>query len=538
MNTTSLRHILSFLLILLLAGCGTPADRQVRQTLRCAEEVLAEHPDSALTLLTPLDTVSLTGEEQAWYAVLRTQAVYKLWRPVTDSLPLLATAYYGTPRRPHYRAAMAWYSLGCVYTDHNDDPRAIDAYLKARDLFPDTLCRYYALTEQNLGMHYLNRLMFAEAKGILTSCRAHLIELSDSTRIPFADFYLSYANLVLGDYEAAEKGYESVLHNKLSSQYCQTTSIFQLAKVAYATADYTKALFLLDQYLVIANPITYGTAYSIKGDVFYRENQLDSALYYYRKSFAYPGDVYTEEDNRKKILEISLLLLGDSLHTLFKQQQELQDSIYFIQKNSEINDILERYTAELMHTQVRNRYMLFSLSSFSVAVFCILGCIILFSRRDRRRKTQFIKLQNELRQLNTETLENITIVWEELDEAAKAQFVAQLKKKMEICRELFYGTKEGSGLLKLSTNTDALSKEKVESFICAIENSFVDVLKDLRVRLPMVKNSDWLFCMSEYLKCPREITAFHLNVKTDSLRMRKMRIESSLPEQIYRIFFK
>lgn len=101
MNATSLRHILSLLLLLLLAGCGTPAERQVRQTLRCAEEVLAEHPDSALTLLTPLDTMSLAGEEQAWYAVLRTQADYKLYHPLTtDSLPLLATAYYGTPRRP------------------------------------------------------------------------------------------------------------------------------------------------------------------------------------------------------------------------------------------------------------------------------------------------------------------------------------------------------------------------------------------------------------------------------------------------------
>ena len=527
------RHLLiQFFLLLLLTGCGTPVERQVRQTLRCAEEVLAERPDSALTLLTPLDTMSLAGEEQAWYAVLRTQADYKLYHPVTDSLPLLATAYYGIPRRPHYHAAMAWYSLGCVYTDHNDDPRAIDAYLKARDLFPDTLCRYYALTEQNLGMHYLNRLMFAEAKGILTSCRAHLIELSDSTRIPFADFYLSYANLVLGDYEAAEKGYKSVLSNKLSSEYCQTTSAFQLAKVAYATADYTKALFLLDQYLVIANPITYGTAYSIKGDVFYRENQLDSALYYYRKSFAYPGDVYTEEDNRKKILEISLLLQGDSLHTLFKQQQELQDSIYFIQKNSEINDILESHAAEVHELKEREeRTRLVILLSAAVLTLLLLF-LFLYTRADRRRKQEQLRLVQQLRAKEVEIMELNALL-----PTDRSRLLALYRQEAAVCRSLAL-SQESVRRLSIGRNKTLPSSAKERAaLLAAVRESYVTLFQKVHSDGSFMSEQDRDICALSHLQIPTHDIAEILVVAEETVRTHKHRMKQKLDSDLFQLFF-
>ena len=172
-----------------------------------------------------------------------------------------------------------------------------------------------------------------------------------------------------------------------------------------------------------------------------------------------------------------------------------------------------------------------------LAILAILGCILLFSRRDRKRKAHYIKLQNDLRKFNLETLDDVAIAWEELSDDAKELMVVRLKKKMEMCREILLSTHEGNYLLKSSANPDVLSKEKADGIVSAIENSFVDVLKDLKVCFPKVKNSDWLFCLAEYLKCPRDIIAFHFNIKTDSLRMRKMRMEATLPGQIFQIFF-
>lgn len=146
-----------------------------------AEKLLDTDLPAAAALIDSLDAAPLQGEEAALYAILQTQADYKRYRPLTsDSLPRLAAAYYGTPRRRSCRAAMAWYTLGCCYTERHDDPAAIDAYLKAKDCFPDTTIRYYALTEQNLGEHYLNRLMCDEAARELRACRQHFVALADT----------------------------------------------------------------------------------------------------------------------------------------------------------------------------------------------------------------------------------------------------------------------------------------------------------------------------------------------------------------------
>lgn len=66
------------------------------QTLLYVEQIMAEQPDSALYILEHLpNPTKLTGEAQALYALLLTQARYKNYIPVTnDSLIRIAENYY------------------------------------------------------------------------------------------------------------------------------------------------------------------------------------------------------------------------------------------------------------------------------------------------------------------------------------------------------------------------------------------------------------------------------------------------------------
>ena len=144
--------------ILIISSC---VNRERRQ-LDAVELMLESNPAKADSMLCEM-SIPTGKKDRAWYAVLKTQADYKQYKPISsDSLILTATEYYGTRHKSNH-AAIAWYTQGCVYNDLNNDLAAIDAYLKAKDLFSDTINRYYALTEQRLGKIYLAKRMFDES---------------------------------------------------------------------------------------------------------------------------------------------------------------------------------------------------------------------------------------------------------------------------------------------------------------------------------------------------------------------------------------
>ena len=133
-------------------GSRTSTQQRVKECLQRAEALLDSDPSAARAVLDSIDPPPappvregrlspLRGSGKgvfALYALLRTQADYKCRvRLTSDSLPLIATNYYGTKRKTQ-RAALAQYYLGCDYKDMHRDLDAIEAQLRATTLFPDT----------------------------------------------------------------------------------------------------------------------------------------------------------------------------------------------------------------------------------------------------------------------------------------------------------------------------------------------------------------------------------------------------------------
>ena len=118
--------IYTLLLATLCMGCG---GRVTMHQLEQLEAQLDTAPDVVRLALDSISLSELNGEARALHAILRTQADYKCYVPLTtDTLIRYATDYYNRNRK-NYRAAMAWYSLGCVYTELGDDAAAVEAYL-------------------------------------------------------------------------------------------------------------------------------------------------------------------------------------------------------------------------------------------------------------------------------------------------------------------------------------------------------------------------------------------------------------------------
>ena len=105
------------------------------QTLLYVEQIMAEQPDSALYILEHLpNPTKLTGEAQALYALLLTQARYKNYIPVTnDSLIRIAENYYLQHPDSLHKAWTFFYAAQ-IYRDAGLPRKALAYFQKAEQV--------------------------------------------------------------------------------------------------------------------------------------------------------------------------------------------------------------------------------------------------------------------------------------------------------------------------------------------------------------------------------------------------------------------
>ena len=188
------------------------------------ESILESDPAKADSILSSM-AIPSGKQDRAWYAVLKTQADYKNYKPITsDSLILTATECYGTIHKSIH-AAIAWYTLGCVYNELNNDLSAIEAYLKAKDLFPDRSNRYYALTEQRLGKIYLSKRLFDESLSSFYNCRKIAETIKDSALIANSDYHISLIQLQNNHYDGLKESFKELFENEYLSNYYKNEAI-------------------------------------------------------------------------------------------------------------------------------------------------------------------------------------------------------------------------------------------------------------------------------------------------------------------------
>jgi len=301
--------LLILLLSLSLTSCRdarSSLGRGCQEALSRAEALMEDSPRVARAVLDSLKIVnrrlntsknkqgvkkSSNRKSLALYALLRTQADYKCRvRLTSDSLPLIATNYYGTKRKTQ-RSALAQYYLGCAYSDMHRDLDAIDALLRATTLFPDTTNKYYAYSLFELGRLYMNHQMNDEA--IATFNRYRLSEAckSDSMNIGYADYYTGIASLYKGDNFRADSLFQIVIHNTKIPTSSRYNTYFQLAKLYFY--EWHKAEESLDYINRYINYFGENEAATIlKGDILSAIHQPELAYNYYNKTLQQSTDIY------------------------------------------------------------------------------------------------------------------------------------------------------------------------------------------------------------------------------------------------------
>ena len=379
--------LLLFFLTLLFTGCQ---DRKhMATTLLQAEALMYTHPDSALQMLEAIpDPEKLTGQEQADYALLLTQARSRCRITATsDSLIRIAADYY-LHSDDHDRKATALYYLGDVYTDMGKYTEAIVPLKQAEEALEEVHPNMQSLVYSKLG--YLNR-------------KSGNYELA-------LDYYVKAVNM-------------DRVSKKIEWFVSDLTNILNLplSKVQDSASVYIKQL---ENMLSDARPDLQAKAYNNIGVYYYKQDMQEQAAYYFSKAiqtsenvpyraFLNLARIYDSEGNIERadsLYEIALqspvwatrARIYEALSkrhldtknypeaiTALKHYQAATDSFYTHRQAQEIQELQAKYDYEVLvreKAETENHLYRILLGGIGLLFAALVGTYWLYTQRKKNLK--------------------------------------------------------------------------------------------------------------------------------------------------------
>lgn len=459
-------------------SCGGP-----QPELAQVERLLETNPAQADSLLC---TISMPKGKRAkaLYAILSTQSDYKNYRDIPDdALISYACNYYGSLKKS-YHSAMAWYSRGCVLSLTDDDLGAIKSYITARDLFPDTLNRYYVICEHNLGKQYLARHLYDEAMKILELSFRNALTIRDDVTAAYSKYNIALLDLYERRFQKAETAFTQLASNHNLPELLRTETNLQLAKIQlHHHNDPGKALQYINRYI---NQVEFqsGAGYSIKADAFYAAESYDSAYHYYLLSLECETELSTESNNYSRLPELSLLLgHEDSAVYYMERYRECLDTQYERYNQSAITTIQMKHNLEqfeMLHKEEKKRYLILTVSIISVALLML---VLLYLYQENRRRRRYEQLCDSLvrRQIADEIPED------------------SLENALESSRSLFINSVGHTMLQELSVVDRMPESSELSVIRHNTELYFEKPMAIMKAAVPSLSQIEVMYCIYRYL---------------------------------------
>lgn len=532
--------ILNILWVLVFISCS-----DYRSNLSEVEKLLETNPQAADSILSSIP-MPKSRRDKALYAVLKTQTDYKLDRFfTTDSLILTATDFYGSRRKSYY-AALAWYSQGCVYSRMNNDYTAIYSFLKAKDLFPDTLVGYYALTEKGLGACYFRKKMFDEAFEEFSNCRINSERLKDSLTLYYSTFFSVLSKTDESNARNVDSLYSIIMQNATIYNSTVDTIVdvpMYVTPSFESQRDTSLRTVRVIKYFNAAkknDPIPIGSYYHIKSNMFYNMGDYDSAYIYYIKSIHSVSSMKAMEDIIDRLADISAKK-GKTDEVIMWHQRyiELRDSIDMVEKSDskEIKDLQYLHREELKEEKMQNRHKRFVfLCVFSLITITIMTVLIyvLFMNREKKRiiekQEELIKLEQEIRKSSISILESQVREQSKTDPEARAVLLDLYQQRIEINKSFFYKS-DASKMLTSASFGQKFDSDCKHTIIETLKQSFSDTIADLQIEYPGIDTEESLTLILSAMRIKNELVSELLgNVTADAIRKRKYRFSKKNPD--------
>ena len=402
---------LLFPILLLMCICAC-TNKPYPQSLRVADSLIHNNPDSAVILLEELKR-SMAFEPQAtqmYYQLLTIKAKDKAYITHTsDSLIKTVVKYY-EERKDRERLPETYYYAGRVYRDLGDAPQALEYLQKAIESTKD--CTDYRLISRiysQTGTLYLYQDTYDQALEVFRKAYQYCLSDKDSIGMVYSlrDIGRTFTTLNCADsalyyYKGALKYAEQIHNNHLVGVVQAELSGLYIQLEMYPEAF--TAIQCSNKYIKGHNIAPF---YAILADYYYYTNQLDSATFYYTQTASF-DDLYQKQGSYKGLGNIArkkgqykeameyfdkYLIYTDSIKDITNTETiRKMQSLYNYQLKEKENSKLQRQAAN---------YKLWNI----LLVFSLLSLVFLFIAyhqfRKKKEQQQLVK-QERIKQIQKE----------------------------------------------------------------------------------------------------------------------------------------
>lgn len=368
------------------------------------KKLLIEAPDSALTLLQTIDRHSLRGKRaKAEYALLYTQALDKNYIDVdNDSLIRVAVDYFQNHGTYIDKAKVNYY-YGVIHYNALNIDEAMEFFVKASIHVEKTADQYFrGLIYGAIGNLYYDQYSFAEAVKMYSNAAAAFSAVGNNNNLLMILRNKGLALMHMQEQQDAIKCLTKAKTLAIEQQNVPTLLNIILSLYGLCAQNSNDSLSLNKIKTDLFNtykaynqntiPIEH---YPIIGNIYYKENQIDSARYYCKK--------YLDKIPNITLTNIGILAILSSIESKSKNYKSAleyekllgyyTDSINNIHNNHLIQSLERKYKTEYFQKsyevlQVKHKYVIIS-SVLVISMIMLISCILISTHR------RSIKIKNQ-----------------------------------------------------------------------------------------------------------------------------------------------
>lgn len=557
-------YTILLLIFSLLLSCQNEKEAGSEQLLRQAEEMLEEHPDSALLLLQSIDASGVLDKSgKIYYNFLLIQAKDRNLINISgDSVMLKEAVDYYSHHNDAGKAARAYYYQGRVYRLNNRPQAAIASNLNAVEharLADDP--QMLAYIHHEIGKLYQQEGNFNEALKNYRLSREYFLRAGNSRNACLAHKFIGTAYLYASPMQtdsaiiSYHRALDCAMNLKDSFEIAVLHKNISLAYGEKGDWANEKTYMLRALHYSNDNDIL-AVVQRMLAEIYANADQADSAAYYMNELMANPV-AHNHIDDRyynhimlyrmyKKFGNPSLALVHHEISGM------LSDSIQRYKTDQSVLEIQKKYDKQVLE----NRYNQVVMQRLYL-VITVIACLLLgilavwfFVNRIRRKKTQLMEAEQALQTFRLmlakkdEKLQALDRALTGYDEKSE-KLTAFLVDKLDIARKIAqmsalsadnnetfiqqYDKLFGRNLL------EAISWDNIYPVINDLYGGFVDKVKSAYLGLA---EKDLQMCCLVRAGFKTEEMAVLLDYTHNTVRVKRSRLAQKMGFNDYESFLK